>query len=158
MTWCGCGPRQLLEKKVIHSIATVLRLLERDPDFVFVQSMPALYRMLEVDAPDLMADVSAHIASGRWEVVGGFEVEPDTNLPGGEALVRSLNIGQEKIVQLTGKPSEIAWIPDVFGYNQCLPQILALGGDQVLLHHENDLVEHHEVSLHELRVAGRRWQ
>ena len=121
-------PELATRKKIVHSFATVLRLMERYPEFVFVQSMPALYRMLEEDAPEIMAQISTHIESGRWEVVGGFEVEPDTNLPGGEALARSILIGQNKIEQLTGKPSEIAWIPDVFGYNQCLPQIMALGG------------------------------
>jgi alpha-mannosidase len=121
-------PESATPKKIIHSFATVLRLLERYPEFLFVQSMPALYRMLEDASPEIMTQVKIHIKSGRWEVLGGFEVEPDTNLPSGEALARSIRIGQNKIQQLTGKPSEIAWIPDVFGYNQCLPQILALGG------------------------------
>ncbi|MEO2047582.1 MAG: glycoside hydrolase family 38 C-terminal domain-containing protein [Pirellulales bacterium] len=121
-------PESATRKKIVHSFATVLRLMERYPEFLFVQSMPALYRMLEHASPAIMAQVSAHIKSGRWEVLGGFEVEPDTNLPSGEALARSIRIGQNKIQQLTGKLSEIAWIPDVFGYSQCLPQIMALGG------------------------------
>jgi alpha-mannosidase len=121
-------PEAATRRKIVHSCATVLRLLERYPNFVFTQSMPALYRMLQQDSPDLFQEVAAQIQAGRWEVLGGFEVEPDTNLPGGEALVRSLVVGQRKIAELTGSPSEIAWIPDVFGYSQCLPQIMALGG------------------------------
>lgn len=121
-------PESATRKKVVHSFATVLQLLERYPEFIFVQSMPALYRMLEAESPEIMAEIHPLIEAGRWEVLGGFEVEPDVNLPGGEALARSLAIGQDKIEALTGKPSEVAWIPDVFGYSQCLPQILALGG------------------------------
>ncbi len=121
-------PELATRKKIVHSFATVMRLMERYPEMVFVQSMPALYRMLEEDSPGVMQQIAAHIQSGRWEVLGGFEVEPDVNLPGGEALARSIVLGQRKIEQLTGKPSEVAWIPDVFGYSQCLPQIMALGG------------------------------
>ncbi len=121
-------PESATRKKIVHTFATVLRLMERYPELIFVQSMPALYRMLAEDSPAVMSQVLAHIKSGRWEMLGGFEVEPDTNLPGGEALARSIMMGQNKIEELTGKPSEIAWIPDVFGYNQCLPQIMALGG------------------------------
>ena len=73
-------PEAATRKKVVHSIATVLRHFERDDEFIFVQSMPALYRMLESDAPELFAEVQSRIESGRWEVVGGFEVEPDTKL------------------------------------------------------------------------------
>lgn len=121
-------PEAATRKKLVHSFATVMRLLERYPELVFTQSMPTAYRMLEQDSPELMSQVKSYIASGRWEVLGAFEVEPDTNLPGGEALARSIALGQKKIKELTGQYSEIAWIPDVFGYNQCLPQIMALGG------------------------------
>lgn len=121
-------PELATRKKLVHSFATVMRLMERYPELVFTQSMPAAYRMLEQDSPELMSQIKSHIASGRWEVLGAFEVEPDTNLPGGEALARSIALGQKKIKHLTGQYSEIAWIPDVFGYNQCLPQIMGMGG------------------------------
>ena len=75
-----------------------------------------------------MRQVRRRIRDGRWEVMGGFEVEPDTNLPSGEGLVRSLVYGQRKIAQLRGAPSRVCWIPDVFGYSNCLPQILRLAG------------------------------
>ena len=44
--------------------------------------MPAVYRMLEQDSPELMSQIKSHIASGRWEVLGAFEVEPDTQSAG----------------------------------------------------------------------------
>lgn len=121
-------PESATRKKIMHSFATVFRLMEQYPEFRFTQSMPAIYRAVEEDCPQMMADISALIEEGRWEVLGAFEVEPDVNLPGGEALLRSIVIGQKKIEQLTGAPSQIAWIPDVFGYCQCLPQILTFAG------------------------------
>ena len=121
-------PENATRQKIVHTFASLMRLMDRYPQVTFVQSMPALYRMLEEQSPYLMSEVKRLIKEGRWEVVGAFEVEPDTNLPGGEALARSIAIGQAKIEELTGGISRVAWIPDVFGYSQCLPQIMALGG------------------------------
>ena len=121
-------PEMATERKGVHGFATQLRLLERYPEVTFVQSQPALYRAVERQAPRLMKHVRARIASGRWEVMGGFEVEPDNNLPSGEALARALVYGQRKIAALRGAASPVCWIPDVFGYSASLPQILRLGG------------------------------
>jgi len=121
-------PEKATERKGIHTFATQLRLMERYPEFVFVASQPALYRAIERLEPVLMKQIAARLKSRQWEAMGGFEVEPDNQLPSGEALARSLIIGQEKLAELTGKPSRVCWIPDVFGYAACLPQILRLGG------------------------------
>lgn len=121
-------PEKATERKGIHTFATQLRLMERYPEFVFVASQPALYRAIERHEPTLMKQIKARLKTGQWEAMGGFETEPDNQLPSGEALARSLIIGQAKTAELTGKPSRVCWIPDVFGYAACLPQILRLGG------------------------------
>jgi alpha-mannosidase len=123
-------PELATRRKGVHGFATQLRLMERYPEITFVQSQPALYRAVQQDAPLLMREVQHRVRQGRWEVMGAFEVEPDTNLPCGEALARSLIYGQRKIRALRGRPSPVCWIPDVFGYSACLPQILRLGGVQ----------------------------
>ncbi|MEK7412796.1 MAG: glycoside hydrolase family 38 C-terminal domain-containing protein, partial [Planctomycetota bacterium] len=121
-------PERVTERKGIHTFATQLRLMERYPEFIFTQSQPALYRAIERLEPGLSRAISKRIASGQWEAMGGFEVEPDNQLPSGEALARSLVLGQAKLAELTGKPSTLCWIPDVFGYAACLPQLLRLAG------------------------------
>lgn len=126
MVWLW--PEMATRRKAVHTFATTLRLLERYPEFTFVQSQPALYRAVAEDAPTLWAQIEKRIADGRWEVTGGFDVEPDNHLPCGEALARSLVHGQRQIQSLRGKPSDVCWLPDVFGYSAALPQILALGG------------------------------
>ena len=121
-------PEVEAERKGVHTFATQLRLMERYPEFRFVQSQPALYRAIERRAPALAKRVQAAISRGQWEAMGGFEAEPDNQLPSGEALARSLVLGQRKLAELTGEISRICWLPDVFGYATCLPQILRLGG------------------------------
>ena len=83
---------------------------------------------MQEDAPALVPQIKRHLAAGRWELMGGFEVEPDVNLPAGEALARSAVYGNRFIAGFSGKPSDVCWIPDVFGYSNCLPQILRLAG------------------------------
>ena len=102
-------PESATRRKIVHTFASLMRLMERYPEVTFVQSMPALYRMLSEDSPDLMDQVRALIDDGRWEVVGAFEVEPDNNLPSGESLARSIALGQRKIEELTGTISRVAW-------------------------------------------------
>ena len=44
--------------------------------------------------PDMYEDVKELIANGQWDNPGGQVVEPDLNLPSGEALVRQSLEGQ----------------------------------------------------------------
>ena len=121
-------PETATRHKNVHSFATALRLLEAYPEMVFAHSTPAVYRAVQEDAPALVPQIKRHLAAGRWELMGGFEVEPDVNLPAGEALARSAVYGNRFIAGFSGKPSDVCWIPDVFGYSNCLPQILRLAG------------------------------
>ncbi|MDA3963126.1 MAG: glycosyl hydrolase-related protein [Planctomycetota bacterium] len=115
--------------KAVHTASTMLRLMERYPEFRYVSSQPALYEYIEQDAPKLMTQVSARIKGKRWEATGGMEVEADVTIPSGEALGRSFLYGQARFKKLRGgSVSKVLWIPDVFGYSNCLPQIAKLGG------------------------------
>ncbi|MEX0331759.1 MAG: alpha-mannosidase [Puniceicoccaceae bacterium] len=114
--------------KAVHTFATINRLMEDYPELHFGYSQPASYRAVEKRSPPLMKAVRQRIQSGRWEPVGAADVEFDTLLPCGEALVRAILVGQEGFQDLQGKPSEILWLPDVFGYSDALPQILEQTG------------------------------
>ena len=121
-------PEIATRHKNVHSFATQLRMLDAYPEMVFAHSTPAVYRAVQEDAPALIPQIKRQIAAGRWELMGGFEVEPDVNMPAGEALARSAVYGNRFIAAFTGAPSDVCWIPDVFGYSNCLPQILRLAG------------------------------
>ena len=121
-------PEIVTRRKGQHTFASMLRLMERWPELVFSASQPALFRMIGEASPAQLKAVRKRIGEGRWEATGAFEVEPDNNLPCGEALVRSLLIGQERFREDRGSPSTVCWIPDVFGYSAALPQILKLAG------------------------------
>ena len=66
----------------------MLHLMRQFPEFRFIHSSPQLYKFVKQDDPALYARVKEKVASGQWEVAGGMWVESDTNLTGGESLVR----------------------------------------------------------------------
>jgi alpha-mannosidase len=115
-------------RKGARSFATVLALMERYPDYIFGASQPQLYQWIKEYYPALYAKMRARITEGRWETQGAMWVEPDTNLPGGEALVRQLLYGKRFFRQEFGTDPKMLWIPDVFGYSASLPQILKKAG------------------------------
>ncbi len=122
-------PEWVADEKAIHSFATVCRLLERYPEVRFTQSMPSIYRRLTEISQDSLRQIEEARSRGQWEVTGAFEVEPDVNLPCGEALARSVEVGQRQASEVNGgELTSTCWLPDVFGYSQCLPQILKLSG------------------------------
>lgn len=115
-------------RKARRTFATVLDAMDRDPDYRFAQSMAQIYADLERDDPELFERIRARVAEGRWEVVGGMWVEPDGNLPSGEAWARQLLLGQRWLASRFGDISTVGWLPDTFGYAANLPQLLRQAG------------------------------
>lgn len=121
-------PERMGEAKAVHTFSTVNRLLSLYPEFRFAYSQPASYRAVARRSPRLAAAVQGQIVRGAWEPTGALEVESDTQLPCGEALARSFLLGQSEFRRLRGSPSRLLWLPDVFGYSACLPQLMKLAG------------------------------
>lgn len=117
-------PEHVGEFKAVHTFATANRLMDDYPEFQFAYSQPASYEAVKRRCPDVWNAALARIREGRWEAEGATQVESDTLLACGEALARSFLVGQEGFCSITGKASSILWLPDVFGYSGCLPQLM----------------------------------
>ncbi len=115
-------------EKAQRSFATVLALMQRYDDYKFMSSQPVLYQMVKQEDPALYQKIKARVAEGRWEVDGAMWLEPDTNLPSGESLVRQILYGKRFMQQEFNVNSETLWLPDVFGYSAALPQIMKKSG------------------------------
>lgn len=114
--------------KVQRSFSTVLELMDKYPEYVFMSSQPQLYKYLKEDRLELYEQVKQRIEEGRWEPEGGMWVEADCNLSSGESLVRQIIHGKRFFREEFGKENKILWLPDVFGYSAALPQILKKSG------------------------------
>ena len=120
-------------EKGAHTFATALRLMRDFPEYRFMHSSPQLYKFLQQDYPDLFAQVKARVQSGAWEATGGMWIEADTNLTGGESLVRQFLYGQRYLRDELGVKGNVLWLPDVFGYSAALPQLIAKSGMKYFL-------------------------
>ena len=121
-------PARETRRKCARSFSTVLRLMERYPDFHFACSQAAQYAWIKADHPELYARIREAVAAGRWEPVGSMWVEADCNLAGGESLVRQLLLGKRFYLEEFGVETHDAWLPDVFGYAANLPQLFRKAG------------------------------
>lgn len=115
-------------EKAQRSFSTVFHLMERYPEYIFLQSQPQLYQFVKEDCPELYEKIKEKAAEGKWEPDGGMWLEADCNIPSGESLVRQFIHGMGFFQKEFGKTCEYLWLPDVFGYSWALPQILKLCG------------------------------
>lgn len=111
-----------------NTFGTITNLMDQYP-FVYSQSQPALYEEAKRSYPDIYARIQEKVKSGQWDVSNaGTWSEGDTNMPSGEAIVRSILQAKRFIKQEFGIEPTVGWEPDNFGHSWTLPQILAKSG------------------------------
>ena len=113
---------------------SAMNLMEEFPDFRFVQSQPGAYAAIEQQYPDEFARMQAMAKSGQWDPVGGLWNESDDNMPSGEGLARSFLYGQRYFNAKFGRYAVTGWLPDSFGHNWQLPQIMQGAGIRYFYH------------------------
>ena len=98
------------------------------PDFVFTHTSVLFLAWVEETDPELFARIRERIAEGRWQVIGGWWIEPDCNLPSGESFVRQALYGQRYLHEHFGITSTTGANVDSFGHNASIPQLLRRSG------------------------------
>ena len=103
---------------------SAIERLNEYPEFVFTASSAFFYNWLEEIDKELFDEIRQKVKEKRWCLVGGWWVEPDCNISGGEALVRQGLYGQRYFYEKFGVRAKVGFNPDSFGHNMMLPQIL----------------------------------
>ena len=115
-------------EKAQRSFSTVINMMRRYDDYIFMSSQPQLYQHVKESDPELYEEIKQRIKEGRFEPEGAMWLEADTNLISGESLVRQIIYGKRFMREEFGVDNKILWLPDVFGYSGALPQILQKSG------------------------------
>jgi alpha-mannosidase len=113
------------ERKIGRTTSSQLALMKEYPEYRYLQSQPHLLDMLRQRYPDLYDQVKTAAKNGQVITEGGMWVEADTNLAGGESLIRQFIYGKRFFKEEFDTDSELLWLPDVFGYSGALPQIMS---------------------------------
>jgi len=110
---------------VVHStFRSALDRMNETPEFTFTASSAQFYQWIAENDPGMLNEIRKRVEEGRWNIVGGWWVEPDINMPSGEALVRQGLYGQMTFERLLGRRATVGYNPDSFGHSGTLPQIL----------------------------------
>lgn len=121
----------------IDTFRTMLQIMREYPDFKFSQSQASVYQILEKYAPEMLEEVRARVAEGRWELTASAWVETDKNMPSGESLSRHILYTKNYLHRLFGvNPDslEVDFDPDTFGHSRNIPEISAEGGLKYYYH------------------------
>ncbi len=121
----------------VDTFRTVLGLMRDYPDMTFGQSQASTYEIIEKFCPELLPEIRQRVREGRWEVNAAEWVEPDKNMPDGESLTRQILQSRKYLSRLLGiDPADlnIDFVPDTFGHNRNVPEILADAGVRYMYH------------------------
>lgn len=115
-------------QEVKATYASALERMKEFEDFRFTSTSTAFFEWIEGILPEMFEEIKQRVREGRWEITGGWFVEPDCILPCGEAFVRHGLYGQRYLQSRFGKMAKIGSNVDSFGHNPVLPQILKKSG------------------------------
>lgn len=107
---------------------SALDRLSEYPAFIFTSSSAAIYEWIELNDPQMFAEIKQRVAEGRWAIMGGWWIQPDCNLPSGESFVRQGLYGQHYFRAKLGVTASVGYNVDSFGHHGMLPQILRKSG------------------------------
>ena len=113
---------------VLNTFRSALNRMNETPQFCYSHSSSMHYRWVQRADPQMFSEVQERIRQGRWEVVGGWPVEPDCNIPAAESFVRHSLYGKQYCQKALGVDVKIGFNPDSFGHAAGLPTILKGAG------------------------------
>ncbi len=114
--------------EAISTVRTVLDLMDENKSLTYIRGESAIYRYIEETDPATFKRIAEQVAAGRWDVVGGTYIQPDTNLAEAQTLSRQSTEGQRYFESRFGRRVTAAWQADSFGHTAGLPEILASDG------------------------------
>jgi alpha-mannosidase len=112
----------------VATCRAMLDLLDANPDLTFIRGEAAIYAHVRRTEPATFARILEKIRAGRWDVVGGSWIQPDTNLLSSETLCRQYEVGQRWLRAHLGVRVRCGWQADSFGHSAGLPAILHAAG------------------------------
>ncbi len=119
--------------EVLNTFRSACARLDEYPALTFAASSLQFYEWVQHYDVELFQRIKALVSAGRWEVVGGWWVEADTNLPGEVSFLKHAELSQAFTREHFGREISVAYLPDTFGHPATLPKILAKTGFKYLI-------------------------
>lgn len=113
---------------VKSTFRSALDRMNEFPDYTFTSACAGYYKWIKLNEPEMFEEIKQRVEEGRWAVVGGMWVQPDCNIPSGEAFCRHMLYSQKFCKENFGFTVKTGYNVDSFGHNGMLPQIFKKSG------------------------------
>ncbi len=138
--WQWCVPEGL--SLVKSTFRSALDRMNEFPGYVFTSACASYYKWVKLNEPEMFEEIKQRVEEGRWAVVGGMWVQPDCNIPSGEAFCRHFLYSQKFFKENFGIIAKTGYNVDSFGHNGMLPQLFKKSGiDNYVYHRPNNIDE-----------------
>ncbi len=107
---------------------SALDRMNENENYKFTSACSGYYFWIKKVDPDMFREIQERVKEGRWGVVGGMWVQPDCNIPSGEAFCRHFLYSQRFLKENFGKITNIGYNVDSFGHSAALPQLFKKSG------------------------------
>jgi len=114
--------------EVLASLRSALDRMKETDDFQYTSACAVYYQWIEKTDPEMFEEIRARVKEGRWNIVGGWFLQPDCNIPSGESFARHSLIAQRYFREKFGVTAKTGYNVDSFGHNASLPMILRNAG------------------------------
>ena len=123
---------------VRSTFRSALDRMKEYPDYIFTSACAGYYHWIKETEPEMFEEIRERVREGRWAVTGGMWVQPDCNIPSGEAFCRHTLYSQKFFRENFGFHVRTGYNVDSFGHNGMLPQILKKSGIDNYIYHRPD--------------------
>lgn len=124
--WQWCVPEGL--SLVKSTFRSALDRMNEYSDYTFTSACASYYKWIKLSEPEMFDEIKQRVEEGRWAVVGGMWVQPDCNIPSGEAFCRHMLYSQKFFKENFGFNVKTGYNVDSFGHNGMLPQLFKKSG------------------------------
>lgn len=124
--WLWTWPQGLDE--VLATARTACDLIEAYPEIVITRGEAWFYAMIREIDPTLFQRVKNHVATGHLQVVGGWWIQPDCNLPTAEAFRKQAELSAAFFREHFNTAVTVGYNVDSFGHAATLPDFYAAAG------------------------------
>ncbi|MCD6546711.1 MAG: alpha-mannosidase [Thermotogae bacterium] len=130
--------------EIISTCQSASSLMREYPELTFTKGESACYEWIEKISPELFETIKQQIRENRWEIVNGWIVQPDCNIPSGESFIRQSLYGKKFFKAKLETDTEVGYCVDSFGHSASFPGILKGSGYKYYIFmrpgpHEKDL-------------------
>lgn len=118
----------------VSTFRTAARFCREYDGYVFCHNEGILYEWVREYEPKLYEQIQSLVEAGKWNIIGGWYIQPDCNMPAGETFIRHAAWGRKYFKKNFNSESDVGVSFDAFGHSRGLVQILSKCGYKYYLH------------------------